>query len=143
MVALEDFRGQLPVTALLRCRLAGVRVEEAATFFERLTGKILIRDLRPSWFVFSEGFEKPAFVGKTKRLVELVVAALALVVLAPFLAVLWRLIKLDSRGPGLLSARSGWARRAASSTSSSSGPCARTPKPPRVRSGPSATATRG
>src|SRR6185295_2887632 len=99
VVALEDFRGQLPVEALLQCRMAGVRVEEAATFFERLTGKILIRDLRPSWFVFSEGFEKPAFVGKTKRLVELVAAALAFVVLAPFLAVLGALIKLDSRGP--------------------------------------------
>jgi sugar transferase (PEP-CTERM system associated) len=99
VVALEDFRGQLPVEALLQCRMAGVRVEEAATFFERLTGKILIRDLRPSWFVFSEGFEKPAFVGKTKRLVELVAAALAFVVLAPFMAVLGALIKLDSRGP--------------------------------------------
>ena len=99
VVALEDFRGQLPVTALMRCRLAGIRVEEAATFFEQLTGKILIRNLRPSWFVFSEGFQKPAFVIKTKRLVELIVAAVALVVLAPFLGLLALLIKLDSRGP--------------------------------------------
>ena len=99
VVALEDFRGQLPVTTLMRCRLEGVRVEEAATFFERLTGKILIRDLRPSWFVFSQGFQKPGFVGKTKRLVELLVAGLALVVLAPLLALLCVLIKLDSRGP--------------------------------------------
>jgi sugar transferase (PEP-CTERM system associated) len=99
VVALEDFRGQLPVTDLLRCRLAGVRVEEAATFFERLTGKILIRDLRASWFVFSDGFQKPAFVIKTKRLIEFVVAGVAFVVLAPFMALLWVLIKLDSRGP--------------------------------------------
>ena len=99
VVALEDFRGQLPVTDLLRCRLAGVRVEEAATFFERLTGKILIRDLRPSWFVFSDGFQKPAFVIKTKRLIEFVLAGLAFIVLAPFMALLWVLIKLDSRGP--------------------------------------------
>lgn len=99
VVALEDFRGQLPITELMRCRLAGVRVEEAATFFERLTGKILLRDLRPSWFVFSGGFQKPAFVGKTKRLVELIVAGVALVVLAPVLALLALLIKLDSRGP--------------------------------------------
>jgi hypothetical protein len=86
VVALEDFRGHLPVTTLMRCRLEGIRVEEAATFFEHLTGKILIRDLRPSWFVFSQGFQKPGFVGKTKRLGELLVAGLALVVLAPLLA---------------------------------------------------------
>ena len=41
----------LPVDDLLRCRLAGVNVEDAPGFFERLTGKILVSDLRPSWLV--------------------------------------------------------------------------------------------
>ena len=36
--------------------MAGVRVEDATTTYERLTGKILIDDLRPSWLIFSDGF---------------------------------------------------------------------------------------
>ena len=36
--------------------MAGVRVEDATTTYERVTGKILIDDLRPSWLIFSDGF---------------------------------------------------------------------------------------
>ena len=37
-------------------RWPGVRVEDATTTYERVTGKILIDDLRPSWLIFSDGF---------------------------------------------------------------------------------------
>jgi sugar transferase (PEP-CTERM system associated) len=101
VVALDDLRGQLPVSELLRCRLAGVRVEDAATFFERLTHKILLRDLRPSWFVFSQGFNKPRIFGKTKRLLEAAAAAGVLLLLSPLLLLLALLVKLQSPGPAL------------------------------------------
>ena len=41
---------------LLRAKMSGVRVEDATTTYERVTGKILIDDLRPSWLIFSDGF---------------------------------------------------------------------------------------
>jgi hypothetical protein len=31
-------------------------IEDATTPYERVTGKILIDDLRPSWLIFSDGF---------------------------------------------------------------------------------------
>jgi sugar transferase (PEP-CTERM system associated) len=99
VVALEDLRGKLPVAQLLQCRLDGAKVEDVTTFFERLTGKILVRNLRPSWFVFSEGFNKPRLFRRTKRVLEFAVASLALVLLAPLLALLAVLIKLESQGP--------------------------------------------
>jgi len=99
IVALEDFRGRLPVPALLTCRLAGVEVEEVTTFFERLTGKILVNNLRPSWFIFSEGFSKPRFFRKTKRILEFSIALCALLLVSPLLGLLALLTKLDSRGP--------------------------------------------
>jgi sugar transferase (PEP-CTERM system associated) len=105
VVALEDRRGRLPVDDLLRCRLAGITVEDAPGFFERLTGKILITDLRPSWLVFSPGFSKPRLLRTAKRAVELVVAATALVALAPLLGLLLLLVRLDSPGPGLFRQR--------------------------------------
>ena len=56
VVGLADRRGKLPVEELLRAKMAGVRVEDATTTYERVTGKILIDDLRPSWLIFSDGF---------------------------------------------------------------------------------------
>src|SRR5262245_18448288 len=51
VVGLSDRRGKLPVEELLRAKMAGVRVEDATTTYERVTGKILIDDLRPSWLI--------------------------------------------------------------------------------------------
>jgi sugar transferase (PEP-CTERM system associated) len=101
VVALEDQRGHLPIEDLLRCRVEGIRVEDAPSFFERLTGKILVSDLRPSWLVFSPGFSKPRLLRSSKRAVELVAAAVLLVATLPFLLVLSLLIRLESRGPAL------------------------------------------
>jgi sugar transferase (PEP-CTERM system associated) len=101
VVALEDRRGRLPVDDLLRCRLAGVSVEDAPSFFERLTGKILVSDLRPSWFVFSPGFSKPRLLGGAKRVLELALAALLLVLLAPALGLIALLIRFESPGRAL------------------------------------------
>ena len=105
VVALEDRRGRLPVDDLLRCRLAGVNVEDAPGFFERLTGKILVSDLRPSWLVFSPGFTKPRLLRSSKRAVELAGAATMLVVLLPLLGLLALLVRLDSAGPALFRQR--------------------------------------
>jgi sugar transferase (PEP-CTERM system associated) len=99
VIALEDFRGRLPVADLLHCRLRGVKVEEVTTFQERLTGKILIQDLRPSWFVFSEGFSRPRVFRRAKRSAEFAVAAVAFVLSLPLLALVALLVKLDGPGP--------------------------------------------
>lgn len=99
VVALEDRRGRLPVDDLLDCRVAGVRVEDAPGFFERLTGKLMVSDIRPSWFVFSPGFTSPRLFRVTKPLFERLLAGLLLVLLAPLLGLLALLVRLDSRGP--------------------------------------------
>jgi len=101
VVALEDRRGRLPVDELLRCRLAGVKIEDAPSFFERLTGKILVSDLRPSWFVFSPGFNKPRLFKSAKRGLELVAALALLVASAPLVGLAMLLIRLETPGPAL------------------------------------------
>ena len=100
VVALDDLRGRLPVSELLRCRMAGVHVEDAATFLERLTGKILVRDLRPSWFVFSQGFKRDRIYDRSKQILELLGSFVGLVLVAPVLGLLALLVRLDG-GPVL------------------------------------------
>jgi len=101
VVALDDRRGRLRVNDLLRCRVGGVRVEDAPTFYEHLTGKLLVAELRPSWLVFSPGFHKPRIPLGPRRALEALVAASLLLLLLPLLGLLAIAIRLESRGPVL------------------------------------------
>lgn len=102
IVSLGERRGQFPSEQLLRLSLSGnVSIEEGASFYERLTGRVHLDMMRPSWLIFSSrgrqarinAFVRTAF----HRTVALVGAALSL----PIAILTAILIKLDSRGPVL------------------------------------------
>jgi sugar transferase (PEP-CTERM system associated) len=99
VVAQADRRQAMPVAELLRCKLGGVRVMEEAELYERMTGKILLKDLRPSYFIFSDGFSKPRLLRNAKQVVEAVLAALGLVLAFPVLALVALAVRLSSPGP--------------------------------------------
>jgi sugar transferase (PEP-CTERM system associated) len=101
VVGLSDRRGRLPIESLLKAKLSGVRVEDATTTYERLTGKILVDDLKPSWLVFSDGFQASRLTRFVKRVVDLVLATIGLVLASPLVAMTAIAIRLDSYGPVL------------------------------------------
>src|SRR5207245_10003022 len=70
VVSLADRRGHLPVGELLQAKLAGVRVEDAATTYERITGKILTEGLKPSWLIFSDGVGPSPATRRVKRIAD-------------------------------------------------------------------------
>jgi sugar transferase (PEP-CTERM system associated) len=101
IVTASERRGKLPVQQLLQAKLAGVRIEDAATSYERLTCKILIDELKPSWMIFSDGFCPPRITRSVKRVLDLMLAAVGLVLAAPIMVLAWIAIRLDSPGPVL------------------------------------------
>lgn len=101
VVALEERRGRLPIRVLLALRACGVAVEEGSAVYERLTGKLAIESLAPSALVFTPGFRRTRCGAAVARGLSFSVAAAGLVVLAPLLAALALLIRLDSRGSAL------------------------------------------
>jgi lipopolysaccharide/colanic/teichoic acid biosynthesis glycosyltransferase len=101
VVAFEERRGSLPTEELLRCRLDGVVVEEAETFFERLTGKIPAEAMRPSYLIFNPGFDMHPLAAMTKRLVDFVLALVGLALTWPILLAVAIAVRLDSPGPVL------------------------------------------
>jgi sugar transferase (PEP-CTERM system associated) len=100
---LSDRRGRLPIEALLRAKLSGVRVEDATTTYERLTGKILIDDLKPSWLIFSDGFRASRWTRSIKRMLDLSLSMIVFIVSAPFMVLTAIAIALDSSGGVLYS----------------------------------------
>jgi sugar transferase (PEP-CTERM system associated) len=102
VVSLADARGMLSMDALLEMRLHnGVRFDHLASLYEEYTGKIAVENLRPSWFIFSGGFRKGRVLMLAKRTLDLVVAALGLIVLSPIMAMVALAIRITSPGPAV------------------------------------------
>jgi sugar transferase (PEP-CTERM system associated) len=101
VVGLSDRRGRLPIEQLLRAKLSGVRVEDATTTYERLTGKILIDDLKPSWLIFSDGFRASRGTRFIKRMLDLALSVILGLMTLPLMILTAIAIKVDSSGPAL------------------------------------------
>ncbi len=99
IVAVDDGRDELPVQELLNLRFAGFTVERANDLNERLSGKIQIDGLRPSNFLYSDGFRINRWQQFTRQLVSTVVAGIGLLLFLPFFPVVALLVKFTSSGP--------------------------------------------
>jgi sugar transferase (PEP-CTERM system associated) len=103
IVAFDQRRGTMPYNELLRCKTKGMAILDGESFYERVTGKILVERINPSWLIFSDGFVKSITSRLTKRLVGLLISSVMLVVFLPLILLVAVAIKLDSRGPILFS----------------------------------------
>lgn len=99
VVALEERRGHYPIQALLNCKMQGLKVLEGFSFYETLSGKIVVRKTPPSWLIFSRGFRRYTLTLWAKRGADIFLASVGLVLSGPFFATVPVLIKLDSPGP--------------------------------------------
>jgi sugar transferase (PEP-CTERM system associated) len=101
VVGLSDRRGKLPIEELLRAKMAGVRVEDATTTYERVTGKILIDDLRPSGLIFSDGFRVSRVTRLMKRTIDLLLSTVLAVLTLPLMAATALLVLIEDGRPVL------------------------------------------
>ena len=100
VVALQDRRGRLPVDQLLEIRLQGqAAIEEGTALYEKLTGKISVEMLRPSWIIFSGGGKRSTVWGFIRRLFNLFMAMVGTLLSLPIALLAAIAIKLDSPGP--------------------------------------------
>ena len=97
--AADDMRGANWMDALLRCRLDGRRVYEAAGFCERVLRRIPVTHLRTSDFAFADELTVSGARRAAKRVFDILVASTLLLCAAPFLLIVMAAIKLDSKGP--------------------------------------------
>lgn len=101
VVAMPDRRGTLPMQELLRLRLRGVKIEEATSWLEKMSGRIEVENLYPSWLIFAEGFRFSAGMRAVRRLLSIVVSATLLLLVLPLIPLVVLAIKLGPRGPVL------------------------------------------
>ncbi len=100
VIAVRERRGAFPTEALLKMSLAGdVSIEECTSFFERITGKVHVDMLRPSWLIFAGRRRDTPIKSIFRELVHRLLALIGLVLSLPVAILTAIVIKLESRGP--------------------------------------------
>ncbi|HXI02312.1 MAG TPA: sugar transferase [Candidatus Saccharimonadales bacterium] len=91
------------VKHVLDLKTRGIRVYELPTFYMKATGKVPVRFIEDRWLLFGQDFPGLAAEEgrRLKRLLDLGVALLCVVVLSPVMLLIALLVGLTSRGPVL------------------------------------------
>jgi sugar transferase (PEP-CTERM system associated) len=101
VVSLSERRGTFPVKEVLNCKLNGIEIIDGPSFYEELTGKLLIENMNPSHLIFSNRFKISEVRRYVKRMLDVLFASAGIIIALPFILIIPLIIKLDSRGPVL------------------------------------------
>ncbi|NOY26869.1 MAG: sugar transferase [Oligoflexia bacterium] len=99
IVAIRGSMGGELARLLLECKTMGVQIEDMATLYKVITGKVPILNLSDSWFIFG-----PVFAGSSRfsaagqRLTDIVLSLFGLVLSAPIIALAAVAVVLQSKG---------------------------------------------
>jgi len=87
--------------SLLRLKMSGLNIMGAVNLYQDITGKIPIHFANDKWFVHSAGYTllTSGFAQRVKRLFDVGVSFLALIIAWPLMGLIALFIKLDSHGP--------------------------------------------
>jgi sugar transferase (PEP-CTERM system associated) len=99
ILAMRERRGKLPVQQLLRLKNRGVNVQDGASLYEAVTGKVLYESLVIGGLIFSTGLRTSRVTLAVKRASSFLFSALALLITFPLLLIIAPAIKLTSEGP--------------------------------------------
>ncbi len=99
ILAFPDRRGTMPVRELLQLRLQGLNIEDSTSWLEKISGKIEVDGLYPSWLLFSNGFHLGVTLLLLRRLLSIAVSIFLLLIVSPIIPLVALAIKLTSPGP--------------------------------------------
>lgn len=95
VVAVDDRRKHLPLDELLECKMEGIGVVDAVTFYEREARKIPLEAIQPSWLIFSDGFSTVSARNLSKRSFDVLASFALLLVTWPIMLLTILAIKLE------------------------------------------------
>ena len=100
VVTVSNRRGDgFPIDQLLQCALGGVRVIDAAMFFEREACQMRLDSLQPSYLIFGGGFDQSFVRATVKRIFDLAASAAISVLSLPVMLAAAAAIALEDGAP--------------------------------------------
>jgi sugar transferase (PEP-CTERM system associated) len=101
VVGMFERRNRVPVEDLLELRFAGHIIEEAASTYERVCGRVCLKEIRPSQLIYS-GELGPGRRGEIQHtLGNVALALIGILVSAPLMLLTALAVRLSSPGPVL------------------------------------------
>jgi len=99
VVSLSERRGSFPLNDVLSCKMSGIEVVDANSFYEQVMGKLLLENINPSWFIFSDGFRITPGLLLGKRISDVLFSVVGLIICSPIIPFIALAIKISSPGP--------------------------------------------
>jgi exopolysaccharide biosynthesis polyprenyl glycosylphosphotransferase len=99
VIAMNERRGCLPLEDMLDIRFSGVLVEEVASLYEEVFGRVCVDEIRPSHLILSSGLGPRPWKVRLQTVYSIAIACLSVLITAPITLLAALLIKLTSRGP--------------------------------------------
>lgn len=101
VVGMFDRRANVPNDTLLELRFAGRMIDEAATVYERVCGRVSLKELRPSQLIYSGELGPRSQTMAFQAVWNLFIAAVGVIVGSPVMLLTALAVKLTSPGPVL------------------------------------------
>ena len=101
VVGMFERRNRVPVGQLLDLRFSGHVIEEAATVYERVCGRVCIKELRPSQLIYTGELGPRRGTLLLQSLMNIVSATVVLVLTLPLMLLTALAVRLSSPGPVL------------------------------------------
>jgi sugar transferase (PEP-CTERM system associated) len=101
VVNVTERRSILPVDLLLDLRFSGIRIVEAGTLHEVISGRVLVRSLRPSQLIFSSELGPSRRMMQLQNIYSFAIALVSLILAAPVMLLVALAVQLTSPGPVL------------------------------------------
>jgi sugar transferase (PEP-CTERM system associated) len=96
ILAIEDRRKYYPDEELLKCKLSGIKIIDPVCFLEQEQGKVNLELLRPSWMIYSTGFQRNLLTVMSARLFDIVSSLIIFIMMSPILLLTALLISAES-----------------------------------------------
>lgn len=101
VVGMFERRDRMPVSELMELRFAGYKIEEVATTYERVCGRVCLKEIRPSQFIFSEELGPHPKNLFYQNISNMMVAVIGLILFSPIMLLTALAVRLTSPGPVL------------------------------------------
>src|SRR2546429_4607757 len=100
VVAIGYVRYQFPNMQLYKLSLSGdVTIEESAAFYERLTGRVLLDMIRPSWLIFSSRGRRARLNEVSRAVMHRALALIGAILSLPIVVITAGLVHLGYHAP--------------------------------------------
>ena len=98
VVGMFERRSRMPVGELLELRFAGNIIEEAANTYERVCGRVCLREIRPSQLIFSGELGPRRQNLLYQRIANMLLAIVGIILCSPFILLTALAVRLSSSG---------------------------------------------